>query len=167
MITKKNLILLLSLLVMIPACVEKKGKIERGETPAKNTSVQGEGEYRLPYVLPNADSIKVVLNRVLSYFNKNTEYKVIDRKTGKEITDFSRLNKYADIATGQNNDVLSIWSYTMGVTYSGMIKATEATGDKKFEQYDIKNIDFYLDNLPYFKRIDSAFGQQRNRYNPL
>ena len=42
-----------------------------------------------------ADSIKGVLGRVLTYF-KNTEYKIIDRKTGKEITDFSQLNKNAD-----------------------------------------------------------------------
>lgn len=167
MVTKKSFILLLSLLILIPACKEKKGIVEKEETTAKNTIVQGEGEYRLPYVLPNADSIKIVLNKVLSYFNKNTEYKVIDKITGKEITDFSKLNKGADIATGANNDVLSIWSYTMGVTYSGMIKATEATGDKKYEQYDIKNIDFYLDLLPYFKKIDSAFGEQSNRFNPL
>ena len=165
--TRKRIILLLSLLLLVSSCKENKEPEQKEGTSAKNNIVQGEGEYRLPYILPNADSIKIVLDRILAYFNKNTEYKVIDKKNGKEITDFSNLEKDADNATGGNNDVLSIWSYTMGVTYSGMIKITEATGDKKFEQYDIKNIDFYLDHLPYFKKIDSAFGEQRNRYDPL
>jgi unsaturated rhamnogalacturonyl hydrolase len=167
MFTKKILILVSVLLpLIIFSCKEEEGT-DGSKTTNENKVVQGEGEYRLPYILPDADSIKFVLDRILSYFNKNTEYKVIDKKTGNGITDFSKLNKDADIATGENNDVLSIWSYTMGVTYSGMIKATEATGDKKFEQYDIKNINFYLDDLPYFKKIDSVFGEQRNRYHPL
>ena len=55
----------------------------------------------------------------------------------------------------------------MGVTYSGMLKAARATGDKKYEEYAAKNIDFYLNNLPYFKRVDSAFGEQNNRYRSL
>jgi unsaturated rhamnogalacturonyl hydrolase len=165
MFTKKNLILIIVLIPFIFfSCGEE---ANNSKETTQNEIIPGEGEYRLPYVLPSKDSIKIVLDRILTYFNKNTEYKVLDKKTGNEITDFSKLNKDADLATGENNDVLSIWSYTMGVTYSGMIKVTEATGDNKFEQYDIKNIDFYLENLPYFKKIDSAFGEQRNRYNPL
>ena len=149
--TKKNLILFISLLILIiSGCTQKEETKQTKETAETGIS-QGEGEYNLPYVLPNKDSIKTVLDRVLSYFNNNTEYKVIDGKTGAGISDFSKLNQNADLATGENNDVLSLWSYTMGVSYSGMLKVTEATGDKKFEQYDIKNIDFYLDNLPYFK----------------
>ncbi len=165
---KKNLIFVIILSTFIIFnCNEKDGTGKSKEITAGNKTIQGEGVYSLPYKLPNADSIKIILERVLSYFNKNTEYKVIDKETGKEITNFSKLNKNADIATGENNDVLSLWAYTMGVTYSGMIKATEATGDKKYEEYDFKNIDFYLDNLPYFRKIDSAFGKQNNRYAPL
>ena len=127
----------------------------------------GAGEYSFPYILPKADSIKADLDRVLSYFNKNTEYKIIDKKTGKEIKDFSNLDQDADISTGPDNDVLSIWSYTMGVTYSGMLKVTQATNDKNYEQYAEKNVDFYFDNLPYFKSIDSAYGQQNNSYRDI
>ncbi len=162
----KNIILVLVLFPLLIFSCKEEGTGE-SKSVTENRVAEGEGVYRLPYILPNTDSIKVVLDRILVYFNKNTEYKIIDKRTGKKITNLSKLNKDADLATGENNDVLSLWSYTMGVTYSGMIKAAEATGDTTFEQYDIKNIDFYLDNLSYFKKIDSAFGEQRNRYDPL
>jgi unsaturated rhamnogalacturonyl hydrolase len=168
MLSKRSFIFVIILSTFIIFnCNEKEEKGGSKEAPAGNKIVQGEGVYNLPYKLPNGDSIKIILDRVLSYFNKNTEYKVIVKETGKEITDFSKLNKNADIATGENSDVLSLWAYTMGVTYSGMIKVTEATGDKKYEEYDFKNIEFYLNHLPYFRKIDSAFGAQSNRYAPL
>ena len=162
-----NFLLITVLIMVFSTCIQQEEGIQTKRSKENKVVVNGEGQYNLPYVLPQADSIKGVLDRILTYFNKNTEYKIIDRKTGKEIKDFSQLNKNADLATGENNDVLSIWSYTMGVTYSGMLKAAEATGDKKFEQYDIKNINFYLDNLPYFREIDSILGEQNNRYRPL
>lgn len=166
MLTKKILIFVLVIIPFIIYSCKKEETANQKEI-SENEIDPGEGEYTLPYVVPDKDSIKAVLDRILAYFNENTGYKVTDKKTGKEITDFSKLHKDADLATGENNDVLSIWSYTMGVTYSGLIKASEATGDNKFEQYDIKNINYYLDHLPYFKKIDSSFGEQHNRYNPL
>ncbi|MEJ2615560.1 MAG: hypothetical protein P8Z35_11420 [Ignavibacteriaceae bacterium] len=92
MLTKKIFILFLVLITFIfLSCKEERTGNQK--TITENEVLPGEGNYRLPYVLPNKDSIKIVLDRILAYFNKNTEYKVIDKKTGKEITDFSKLIK--------------------------------------------------------------------------
>ena len=162
-----NVLITISMIFALSGCMKKEEKIGSKNPVPNNKTGLGAGEFNLPYELPKVDSIKSVLDRVLVFFKNNTEYKVIDKKTDEEITDFSKLDQNADLATGENNDVISLWSYPMGVTYSGMLKVTEATGDTSYEQYASKNIDFYFDNLSYFRKIDSAFGEQRNRYDDV
>jgi len=127
----------------------------------------GAGEYNLPYEIPNTDSIKNVMNRVLAYFNRAHAFRIIDTKTKAPITDFSKLNPDADLEREGTNDIITLWSYPMGVTYMGMLNTYNITGDKNYFDYPIKNFNFYFDKLTYFKTIDSAYGIKENMYRAV
>jgi rhamnogalacturonyl hydrolase YesR len=55
----------------------------------------------------------------------------------------------------------------MGVVHAGMLRATEVTGDPSYEQYTIRDFDFILDHLDYFKRQAAEFGPQTYGYRRL
>jgi rhamnogalacturonyl hydrolase YesR len=151
-------IILFSISMMIaPGCAAQQ---------SSTTSDPGEGKYSVPYVLPTPESIKNVLNRVNSFFENGEPFKVIDRTTGKEITNQTTLNRNADL-NQSGNDVISLWGYTSGVTYAAMLKAAEVTGDSRYQKYPIKSMSFYADWLPYFQKIDSVYGQQKNAFEPV
>ncbi len=55
-------------------------------------------EYSVPYELPTVDGIKDVLTRIRTYYESTSPQKIIDNQTNKEITDFSKLNKNAQVS---------------------------------------------------------------------
>jgi unsaturated rhamnogalacturonyl hydrolase len=124
------------------------------------------GRYDLPYEVPATDSIETVLAKIRDYLSAGTQLRIIDRTTNETITDFSKLNKNADLDNGDHG-LFNIWAYTQGVTYAGMLKLAEVTGDKEYSDYALKCMNFYFDNLAYFKRIDSAYGQLNNSFRGL
>jgi unsaturated rhamnogalacturonyl hydrolase len=126
---------------------------------------ESEGNYPVPYGIPQVKDIKEVLDRVKNYFVESTPYRIIDSKTGETIKDFTEPNKNAvvDYSKGEFN----LWSYTMGVVYAGMNLATDVTGDKSFANYAIKNYDFIFDNLPYFRMLDKKFGARKEQYGQM
>lgn len=126
---------------------------------------ESEAAYPIPYVIPKPADIKAVIDRVKNYFVESTPYRIVDSKTGNEITDFSEPNKNAvlDLSKGE----FTQWSYTMGVVYSGMNLATEVTGDKSYLDYAIKNYNFVFDNLPYFRKVDAKFGSRKEQYGQM
>jgi rhamnogalacturonyl hydrolase YesR len=120
--------------------------------------------YPVPYGLTSVEAITEVLNRVHGYLEANTLTRVVDRKTGAEITDFSQPNTNAIIERGQ----LPIIAYEWGVTYSGMLLAYENTGDKRFKDYVAKRMQFIVEMTPYFWKLDEAGVQGReNSLRPV
>ena len=121
--------------------------------------------YPVPYEIPTAESIKKVIDKVKDYFYEATPYRIIDRETNEEITDFSTLNKNAsiDLSSGEFNQ----WAYTMGVVHSGMNLVTEVTGDKSYLDYAVKNYDFIFDHLPYFRQIDKKYKAKKDQWGNL
>ncbi|HEX9934808.1 MAG TPA: glycoside hydrolase family 88 protein [bacterium] len=126
----------------------------------------GAGQYNLPYELPSPDSIKGVIDRVYRYFDSDNPFRIVDRKTGDPIENRTLLNPQADLGM-VGNDQIALWAYTMGVTYMGMLKASEATDNPTYRTYPIKCMKFYCDWLPYFQKLDSAFGDLRNGFRPV
>lgn len=154
-----RIFIITAILVMITISCEQKGN----EKTATSEVDLGAGTYTLPYELPNIDSIKNVMAKVRDYFYANTQYRVVDSKTRQTITDFSQINPNADLDKGENG-LFEFWVYPAGVTNIGMLKAGEVTGDNKYTQYPIKNLNFFFDNLAYFKKIDSVKGRTNNSY---
>ena len=130
---------------------------------ATPTQDPGAGIYRYPYGVPSQDSIKNVIDRVCKYFESNPPFQVIDQSTKQSIEDRTKIVKSANL-NRSGNDVISLWSYTMGVTYAGMLKASEVLHDTKYRSYPVNNLKFYFDWLPYFQKIDSAYGETRNAF---
>jgi rhamnogalacturonyl hydrolase YesR len=111
--------------------------------------------YPIPYTFPNVDSIKVVLNRVRHYYESTSDLKIIDSKTGKEITDFSKPNKNARVRKGFAGE----WSYTNGVVLSAFDYIDNGTSDKSFINDNTKFFDLVVKTLPYFIKNHEVFGK--------
>ena len=117
------------------------------------------------YTVPTEAEIVAALARVRDRFVRATPFRVIDTSTGAPITDFSRPTRTAgiDLGPGEFND----WTYSMGVVHAGMLRATEVTGDASYEQYSIRDFDFILEHLDYFRRQAAEFGPQAYGYRRL
>lgn len=157
----KRKLAVIGILVIITACAKE---IKENPEPVRENPATG--LYNLPYEKPSVESISEVISRVHNFFNSQPELKIIDKETGEIITDFSVINENANI-NQMGNDVISVWGYPMGVTYIGMLKAYEATGDVKYRDFPVNNFDFYFEHLPYFAKIDSIHGEIRNGYRPV
>jgi len=116
-------------------------------------------DYPVPYGAPKQDAVKAVLDRVFNYLDAGTPTGLVDRKTGKEVS----LNA-VDTNTVVKPGDFRLTSYEWGVTYSGMLEAAAATGDKKFSDYTTKRIDFILASLPAFTKL---YQQYPKRSNPF
>ncbi|HZX73072.1 MAG TPA: glycoside hydrolase family 88 protein [Cyclobacteriaceae bacterium] len=113
-------------------------------------------KYATPYVFPNVDSIKGVLNRIRLYYESTSPLKIVDSKTGKEITDFSTLNQNARVSSGFSSE----WSYTHGVVLSAFEYIDDVTSDKVFFANNTKFFDLVVKTLPYFSKNREKFGAQ-------
>ena len=109
-----------------------------------------EGTYPIPYQKPTVGEIREVLERVRGYLDATSPTRVVDGRTGVEITDFSAPNVEARIPDGAGEAFYPL-DYTMGVTHSGMLLATEVTGDARFAEYTRRQLQFVADRLPYFR----------------
>lgn len=103
--------------------------------------------YPVPYGQPRVEEVTAVLNRVYTYLENSTPTQVIDRQTGQEITSFTTFNPNAIIKPGD----FRLTSYEWGVTYAGMLLATEATGDPRYAAYTNKRLAFLTGLIPYFR----------------
>jgi rhamnogalacturonyl hydrolase YesR len=111
-----------------------------------------EGTYAIPYQKPTVGEISEVLERVRGYLDAASPTRVVDGRTGAEITDFSVPNVEARIPDGAGEAFYPL-DYTMGVTHSGMLLANEVTGDERFAEYTRRQLQFIADRLPYFREV--------------
>ena len=75
--------------------------------------------------------IKKDIDRVFAYIDKETPARVVDKNTGKLITDYTTMGEEAQLERG----AFRLASYEWGVTYSALIAAAEATGDQRYMDY--------------------------------
>lgn len=98
-------------------------------------------DYPTPYVIPQKQDIKVVLDRVYNFLEKNSASKIIDANTKTVITDYRKKNQDIVFEPG----AFRLTSYEWGVTYAGMLLASKATGEKYFADYTNKRIQLIAD----------------------
>jgi rhamnogalacturonyl hydrolase YesR len=98
-------------------------------------------DYPTPYVIPQKENIKIVLDRVYNFLDKNSASKIVDANTKAEITDYKKANQDIVFEPG----AFRLTSYEWGVTYAGMLLATKATGEKYFADYSNKRIQLIAD----------------------
>src|ERR1044071_1218150 len=117
--------------------------------------------YPVPYGPTTVDAITQVLNRIHGYLDAHTPAQLVNKETGATITDFTKPDRNAIIERGH----FPIIAYEWGVTYSGMLLASEVTGDSRFKDYVAKRMQFIVEKTPYFRALDE--GGLRGTDNPF
>lgn len=106
-------------------------------------------DYVIPYKEWTTEEIKENLDRIWNYLDKATPTRVLDTLSGKEITDYTQLNKHSQLEKGD----FRLASYEWGVTYTGMLEAANATADPKYSEYVAKRFAFLSEMAPHFLRL--------------
>lgn len=104
-------------------------------------------DYKMPYGVPTVEEVKGHMDRVLRYLEECTPARVVDTKTGGEITDYTTLSPNAAL----NQGTFRLTSYEWGVTYSAMLAAAEATGDEAYRTYVTDRFRLLATTAPYFR----------------
>lgn len=124
-----------------------KGKMTDANTPLHFMKP----DYKIPYILPTAENVKTSLDKVLNYVDINTP---IGLKSPNELM----------------GGTFRLTSYEWGVTYSGMLKVAQITGDKAYQQYATKRMSFLAEQMAHFQSLlengDKVDGQMRQVINP-
>lgn len=104
-------------------------------------------DYPVPYGQPNVEGVTAVLRRIHTYLEANTPTQLVDKETKKEVVPGGAFNPNAIFKPGD----FRLISYEWGVTYGGMLQATEATGDPRYADYTNKRLRFIAEQVPYFR----------------
>lgn len=104
-------------------------------------------DYPTTYGNTTVQDISRILNRIHAYLEASTPARLVDAKTGKEITNYKNPGAEAVLAQGD----FRLTSYEWGVTYAGMLQAGQATGDQRFTDYAIKRLSFLAQLAPYYR----------------
>ncbi len=104
-------------------------------------------DYPVPYKTMPQQEVKSWLDKVFNYLDAVTPARMINKATGKEVTDIAKL----DTNTIIEQKDFRLTSYEWGVTYSAMLRAAETTGDKKYAEYVKKRFDFLAKWIPAVK----------------
>ncbi|MBS1792771.1 MAG: glycoside hydrolase family 88 protein [Acidobacteria bacterium] len=110
-------------------------------------------DYTMPYGVPKPEDVTAVLNRVYGYLDGVTPIGFVNEKTGAAIPDPAMIDDQTILARGD----FRIVSYEWGVTYAGMLLASDATGDAKFRDYTEKRLTFIGDSVDKFKKSTGKY----------
>lgn len=111
--------------------------------------------YKLRYGISKPEEVKAVIDRILRYVEQQTPAELIDKNTGKRVTKLTEINADTQLRQGG----FRLTSYEWGVTYSAMIAAYQATGDKAYMDYVTERHALLADIVPFFKQIHSKGGK--------
>lgn len=104
--------------------------------------------YVTPYGETKPADIKAVLDRVYNYLDAGTPMQLVDQ-TSKANVDLKSANANSIFKQGD----FRLISYEWGVTYTGMLEAGAATGDKKFTDYTVNRINYISDVVSNYKNF--------------
>jgi len=124
--------LILSLLPLIVACTSNVTATDEEQTDANTPLHLLRPDYDTPYVVPQADSVKAVMDRILNYVDTTT-FMQLD-ESGKQL----------------KRGTFRLTSYEWGVTYSAMLRAGEVTGDDAYTRYATDRMTYLAKLAPQF-----------------
>ena len=115
-------------------------------------------DYPVPYGAPDTGSIKTVVDRIFAYLNGATPAQLVNRKTGQPVADYSKADSGVTVQAGD----FRLMSYEWGVTYSGMLRLFEVTGERRYADYVKNRQEFLAQVAPLFKSLYASYPQQPN-----
>ena len=105
--------------------------------------------YRVGYGVSKASDVKNVMDCVLRYIDSETPAMLVDKNTGEEVEDLKKITADTQLKQGG----FRLTSYEWGVTYSGVLAAYEATGDKAYLDYACTRLQLLAGMAPYFRKV--------------
>lgn len=90
----------------------------------------------------------------------STTYDFVNKKTGEKYASVKNLPLDMNVKV---NSKYNNWHYTNGVTNIALMELADKVGDKKYEDYVLKNMNFVFNegNLEFFKKqYDAAFKKE-------
>ena len=133
---------------MMESCSQKPEAAQEEELNDSNTPLHLlQPDYKTPYGLLSADSVKSDMDRVFAYVDEVTPAKMVDGKI--------------------NQGTYRLTSYEWGVMYDALLDAAKITGDKKYSDYVSDRIGFLAKEADSFKGDIMADRQMRQVKNPL
>lgn len=136
----------------LPAMAQKKKQAVMNDSNTPLHLMQP--AYKTPYGSLTEQGIKSKMDLVLHYLEKTTPMRVVDRNTGKQITDYNKVDANSQLERG----TFRLGSYEWGVTYSAMLAAGEITGDSSYTHYATDRFRFLATVFPYFKKALGEYG---------
>ena len=88
-------------------------------------------DFPTPYEPATIEQIRATLERVHAYVDLAAPVQVIDGETGAAVTDLEKLPTRVALARTD----IQILTYEWGVTYAGMLRSAQVTGDKRYSDY--------------------------------
>ena len=116
-------------------------------------------DYPIPYGIPKREEVVAVLDRVHAYLEGVTPPAFMNEKTGEIFTDASRIDPSTILQRGD----FRIVSYEWGVTYAGMLLASETTGDPRFRDYVEKRLKFIGESAATFRKPSAHYEEWEGR----
>lgn len=117
-------------------------------------------DYKVPYGAPGMQQVKSLLDRVYNYLDSVTPAEFVDRRSGKVITHLGSVDTNTILKQGDYR----LTSYEWGVTYSGMLRVGEITGDTKFTNYTTSRLNFIANAFPSFRALFLKYPSARNAF---
>jgi unsaturated rhamnogalacturonyl hydrolase len=136
------------LLLLILACPVLSQQVTDSNTPLHLL----QPEYEIPYGIPEADQIEAVLQRITAYLEKVTPAALADAGTGEVIGSPDALSPDRPVRWMEGD--FRLVSYEWGVTYAGMLLATEATGNPGYASYTFERLRFLGELYPRFLELE-------------
>jgi unsaturated rhamnogalacturonyl hydrolase len=158
-----NVIMAISILILLAAQTNQ----IHAQAPTAPSPVNPDrivSNYPIPYGPATIESIAEVLNRVRTYLEGCTPTTILT-KTKEPVADLTRLPSDAVLERG----AIPIISYEWGVTYSGMLLASEATGDARFAEYVTRRLNLLSElysNQAQVKEAPGLLKQVRSIISP-
>ncbi|MFJ1466313.1 MULTISPECIES: glycoside hydrolase family 88/105 protein [Massilia] len=125
----------------------------------KNPNDTAEGTYPVPYKKPVVAEIAASLQRIRGYVDSQTPTRIVHKGSGAPVTDFR--TPVADAVVDKGDADFGLQAYEMGVVHAGLLKATAATGDKRYAALTQRHLQFFADRLPYFRAQEQRFHLER------
>lgn len=97
-------------------------------------------EYKVPYGELTPDEVKADLERVFAYIDSERPEKYFEDEEGLHL----------------QRGAFRLGSYEWGVTYQALLAATDATGDKRYENYVFSCLSLLSSAYPLFKERDAS-----------
>ncbi|HJQ32049.1 MAG TPA: glycoside hydrolase family 88 protein [Pyrinomonadaceae bacterium] len=118
------------------------------QTDATTPLHQLRPDYPVPYGVPRPEEISRVLNLVHAYLDASTPTGFVNARTNEPLADLNLINADTILRRGD----FRLVSYEWGVTYAGMLLASEATGDPRFRDYAERRLQFIADSAPFISK---------------